>query len=385
MTITAEQIKAYLTRKRSPLAAYAKDFIAVGAKYHIDPRFLVAVSGAETSFGTAGSKLANPFGYMSAKHFSGPREVLERLATDLTRTGSQGLYKGKSTIAQIGATWAPPGASNDAGGNSGWPRAVGQFYREMGGNPNAPVKGPGAGVPVAGGDAPAGVQAQNTAYGSRANIVPRTAFDSTRIMALMKQQHEGIMSGAGYNQALGAEARSLIVQGLSRNPVAQAAVAGPGAAPAAPTAGGGQYSATARDVGLGFGGVDSRQVTRGGVGGNWGGAMPVALSALKAVEADGYKPNSDGHWLSQKRSKKLTASGNPSDHWSGSQSSYAIDLGVPNLQQGDKYLSDLVKYFGLGSYKGGSWLNVNKGGYRLQIGWKVPGHYDHIHVGARKL
>jgi hypothetical protein len=381
VAITAQQIKAYLTRKHSPLAAYANDFIAVGAKYHIDPRFLVAVSGAETSFGTAGSKLANPFGYMSARRFSGPREVLERLARDLTRTGPQGLYKGKSTIAQIGATWAPPGASNDAGGNSGWPRAVGQFYREQGGNPNAPVKGGGVSVgPIAGGaQMPApGVQSGSPAGGS--------SFDSPRIMALLKQQHEGIMSGAGYNQDLGAQARALVVRGLpTNNPASLSAVAGPRSAAVAAPGGNGQYSASASDVGLGYGGVDSRLVTKGGAGGDWGGSMQVALSALKAVENDGYRPNSNGHWVSQKRSKKLTASGNPSDHWAGSTKSYAVDLGVPNGAEGDKYLSDLVRYFGLGSYKGGSWLNVNKGGYRLQIGWKVPGHFDHIHVGVRKL
>jgi cell wall-associated NlpC family hydrolase len=137
----SQQIAGYLSRKGSPLSAYANDFVQVGSKYGIDPRFLVAISGAETSFGKAGSKLANPFGYMSAKHFSGPREVLERLATDLTRQGANGLYKGKNTIGAIGATWAPPGASNDAGGNSGWPALVSNFYKELGGNPNAPVKG----------------------------------------------------------------------------------------------------------------------------------------------------------------------------------------------------------------------------------------------------
>ena len=374
MAITAEQIKAYLAKKNSPLASYANDFIAVGAKYRIDPRFLVAISGAETSFGTAGSKLANPFGYMSAKRFSGPREVLERLARDLTRTGPQGLYKGKATIAQIGATWAPPNAANDAGGNSGWPAAVGQFYREQGGDPNAAVKGGGvaAGVPSGATAAQAPPPTGAVAH----------SFDGARIMALLKQSHEGIMSGAGYDQNLGAQSRALVVQGLGTARLPRTIASG---APSPSPGGQGQFSASAADVGLGYGGVDSRLVTRGGAGGDWGGSMGIALSALKAAEAGGYRPNTGGHWLSQKRSTKLTASGNPSDHWEGSQNSYAMDFGVPNQAEGDKYLSDLVGHFGLGSYKGGSWLNVNKGGYRLQIGWKVPGHYDHIHFGAKKI
>ncbi|NDE97112.1 MAG: hypothetical protein EB034_02355, partial [Verrucomicrobia bacterium] len=141
----SQQISAYLSRKGSPLASYANDFVQVGQKYGLDPRFLVAISGAETSFAKAGSKLANPFGYRSAKKYSGPREVLELLGRDLSRTGAGALYSGKNTIGQIGATWAPPGASNDAGGNQYWPRAVSQFYRELGGNPNASVKTRGGG------------------------------------------------------------------------------------------------------------------------------------------------------------------------------------------------------------------------------------------------
>jgi hypothetical protein len=36
-------------------------------------------------------------------------------------------------------------------------------------------------------------------------------------------------------------------------------------------------------------------------------------------------------------------------------------------------------------YVGGSWLDLNKDGYRYQIGWKVADHFDHIHVGVKKL
>jgi cell wall-associated NlpC family hydrolase len=138
-TSMSETIAGYLRRKGSPLARYSNDFVQIGNKYGIDPRFLVAVSGIETSFGKAGSGLANPFGYMSAKRFSGPREVLDRMGRELTKGG--GYYSGKNTIDSIGATWAPPGATNDAGGNSGWPAAVRRFYSELGGNPNAQVKG----------------------------------------------------------------------------------------------------------------------------------------------------------------------------------------------------------------------------------------------------
>ena len=363
--ITAQQIRQYLQKKGSPLAAYANDFINVGNKYGIDPRFLVAISGAETGFAKAGSRLANPFGYMSAKRFSGPREVLERMATDLTRkTG--GYYSGKNTISSIGATWAPVGASNDPnGGNGGWPAAVSQFYREMGGNPNSPVKGGGVAT---------GVASSNGITGST-----QSGMDYSRLLAMSRQQAQNIQSGTGYDQALASKLKSTILASIGNG----GGTAGKVLGAAAP--GGGGYLATAQDVGLGTGGVDSHLVTPGGAGGNWGGSMPRALAMLRAAKNAGYVPNTGGHWLSQKRSRQMTASGNPSDHWEGSSQSYAIDLGMPNLQQGDSYLKSVMSYLGQPGYKGGSWLNINKGGYRYQVGWRVPGHYDHIHVGVRKV
>lgn len=141
MAVTEQFIRSYLQRKGSPLAANARDFIEVGSKYGVDPRFLVAVSGIETSFGKAGSGVRNPFGWNSARKYSGPREVLELIGQGLTKQG--GYYQGKDTIDSIGATWAPPGAQNDAGGNSGWPAAVRQFYKELGGDPSGRVKGSG--------------------------------------------------------------------------------------------------------------------------------------------------------------------------------------------------------------------------------------------------
>lgn len=199
--ITAQQIRQYLQKKGSPLAAYANDFIAVGNKYGIDPRFLVAISGAETGFAKAGSRLANPFGYMSAKRFSGPREVLERMATDLTRkTG--GYYSGKNTISSIGATWAPVGASNDPnGGNGGWPAAVSQFYREMGGNPNAAVKGGGVAT---------GVASSNGITGST-----RSGVNYSELLSLSRQQSQKIQSGEGYDQALASRMRDTILASIA--------------------------------------------------------------------------------------------------------------------------------------------------------------------------
>lgn len=140
MAATEQVIRSYLQGKGSPLAGNARDFIEVGNKYGVDPRFLVAVSGIETSFGKTGAGVRNPFGWNSARKYGGPREVLELIGQGLSKQG--GYYSGKDTIDAIGATWAPPGAGNDSRGtNSGWPAAVRQFYKELGGDPSKPVKG----------------------------------------------------------------------------------------------------------------------------------------------------------------------------------------------------------------------------------------------------
>ena len=43
-----------------------------------------------------------------------------------------------------------------------------------------------------------------------------------------------------------------------------------------------------------------------------------------------------------------------------------------------------MDWFGHPEYKGGTWFNVVKDGYRYQVGWRVPNHFNHIHVGVKK-
>lgn len=131
--------------------------------------------------------------------------------------------------------------------------------------------------------------------------------------------------------------------------------------------------------GLPQGSVDSGKAASGGDNGNWGGSMSRALAFAK-VANDFMGKNVI---TSQKRSRKLTASGNVSDHFEGNSASYAVDLACRG-EQGDRLLAHLMKWFGHPEYTGNRWFNVTKNGYRYQIGWKVPNHYDHIHVGVRK-
>lgn len=49
--VTAQSLNAYLQSKGSPLAGQGNGFLNAGKTYNVDPRFIVAIAGAETSFG----------------------------------------------------------------------------------------------------------------------------------------------------------------------------------------------------------------------------------------------------------------------------------------------------------------------------------------------
>lgn len=131
--------------------------------------------------------------------------------------------------------------------------------------------------------------------------------------------------------------------------------------------------------GLSQGAIDTASISPGGVDGNWGGSMTRALAFAKVANEFTGK----NVITSQKRSREMTASGNMSDHFKGNDSAYAVDLAASG-EEGDKLLAHLMEWFGHPEYKGGSWFNVTKDGYRYQVGWKVKNHFDHIHIGVKK-
>jgi hypothetical protein len=138
--------------------------------------------------------------------------------------------------------------------------------------------------------------------------------------------------------------------------------------------------ATSASVGSapGFGAVSaaaSKNVQRGGIGGDWAGAGPIAetIAIVSGLPV-----------ISRKRATKNTADGGISDHYEGQTDAYAVDLGATGAV-GDKAAEKIAEWLGVKGYKGGRWLSVNKGGYRIQVGWRVKDHYDHIHVGVNKL
>ncbi|MFN8108839.1 MAG: C40 family peptidase [Thermoleophilia bacterium] len=137
---TAGRIDAYLLSHGSPLAGLGGTFVSEAARVGLDPRLLVAISGAETSFGTYGPSQAifNPFGLGPGMRFASWADAISRAAQNLGGP----LYLGdrRVTIPAIQQRWAPEGATNDPMGlNSNWANNVRTNYAALGGDPNGSV------------------------------------------------------------------------------------------------------------------------------------------------------------------------------------------------------------------------------------------------------
>jgi cell wall-associated NlpC family hydrolase len=169
----SSRIDAYLAGKNSPLAGLGNVFVFQGTAVGLDPRLLVAISGAETSFGTYGPSqtIHNPFGMGPGIVYPTWPDAIAAAARNL----GGNLYKGSGlvTIAQIQRRWAPLGAGNDPTNlNSHWYVNVSRYYSELGGDPNGTVfvdrGAPATAIPVAPGVAPGiqGTVAAPSAYGA---------------------------------------------------------------------------------------------------------------------------------------------------------------------------------------------------------------------------
>lgn len=139
-TGVAGQIDAYLATKASPLTGLGTVFVDASATVGLDPRLLVAIAGAETSFGTYGPSQAifNPFGMGPGIVYPSWDAGILAAATNLG--GSIYRGDGRFTIAAIQQRWAPAGAANDPTGlNLNWIQNVGAYYAELGGDPAGSV------------------------------------------------------------------------------------------------------------------------------------------------------------------------------------------------------------------------------------------------------
>ncbi len=135
----AAGIDAMLARASSPLAGEGAAFVSESLAAGVDPRALVAIAAHETMLETYGpsQEINNAFGLGPGWAFATEREAIARAARALAELY---LPEGRTTLAAIGAKWAPIGAANDPTGlNQNWTRGVGTYYAAMGGDPDAPV------------------------------------------------------------------------------------------------------------------------------------------------------------------------------------------------------------------------------------------------------
>jgi murein DD-endopeptidase MepM/ murein hydrolase activator NlpD len=143
--VDINKVKKYLTDNNAAqwiIDGIQSVFIKAGNRHNVDPRFLIAITLNETTWGKDATAVRhhNPGGLGGAADaitYPSWEAGVDAMAGPDVISG----YK-PNTIAGIGAIYCPPNASNDAGQNYKWPSTVGSLFAKMGGDPNADVKGP---------------------------------------------------------------------------------------------------------------------------------------------------------------------------------------------------------------------------------------------------
>jgi hypothetical protein len=123
------------TQLKGTLQNTGKFFVEAGEKYQINPAFLASVSMHETGNGTSNaSRYKNNVAGMMGKNGLKSYDSVEESIFDMARNlRNNYLDEGKTTIAQIGAKYAPVGAANDPTGlNNHWVKGVQSYFDKMG-------------------------------------------------------------------------------------------------------------------------------------------------------------------------------------------------------------------------------------------------------------
>jgi len=134
---TPAQIDDYLSRKHSPMAGMGNVFSTYGRDYDVDPRLVVAIAGAETTFGQHQCTANNAWNWFHrrtcpASAFTSYQEGAEHVTRFLRRSY---LNRGYDTIELIRYKYCASGCDH-------WIPLVTAFHGEM------PVNAPGAPAPT---------------------------------------------------------------------------------------------------------------------------------------------------------------------------------------------------------------------------------------------
>lgn len=356
-TITPQAIDNFLQREHSPLAGLGRNFVAEGARTGLDPRLLVAVTGAETSFGTTGNAMGirNPFGLGPGKRYASVPAAIAAAADNLAGR----LYKGSGlrTIPKIQGRWAPSGARNDPTGlNNNWTKNVSRYLAALGGDPSADVfSGAPGGPPLSAGlAAPTAGVSQFPLPPSQGQVTTSDPLQDKLLQDILYKQFGSPLIAA----KLFAE----------RNPTTSPTVAGPPAPTPLGVAGAGQPATI--DLKL----LKGHPLDRPGATT----AQSVIDFAAKVAGVYG-KPITLGTGTAHNQYVKGTR--RQSAHWTG----HAIDLpatGGALTHMGQSALVAAGADPAWARKQTGGVYNI--GGYNILFNTNEGGnHYNHLHIGER--
>ncbi|MQM29753.1 MAG: hypothetical protein CRU78_04060 [Candidatus Accumulibacter phosphatis] len=120
-------------------------------------------------------------------------------------------------------------------------------------------------------------------------------------------------------------------------------------------------------------------------GKGWGGSEGVADAAKAIAASMGIPVTSEKRNLADTR---RVGSSTDSDHYTGNANAFATDLGVSG-SRGDELARAIAAKYGIPQSVIGTYtrttIPVQDRRYSLQLLWKVSGHFDHVHLGIRKV
>ena len=133
LACSASDLNNYLNGKSSPLSGTGATLLSAAQQYNVDPRLVVAIAGAESTFGTNGSCALyrhNAWGYgggwSNCWTFNSWEDGISQVTWQLERYNNR---DGLKTIHSIGQKWCGSGCQH-------WESNVRNFYAEQGGNPD---------------------------------------------------------------------------------------------------------------------------------------------------------------------------------------------------------------------------------------------------------
>jgi hypothetical protein len=117
--------------------------------------------------------------------------------------------------------------------------------------------------------------------------------------------------------------------------------------------------------------------------GAWAGSEKFALALAELGRRYGCVSTSE------KRERQYTSSGGISDHWVGSTDAYAVDLDSAACTmtypggEADRTARAIAAALDLPAHTGT--VTVVRGAYRFQLLWQTDDHYDHVHLGVKRV